>query len=56
MTPKWPPVYFLAVDDVEENLVALDALLKRDGLVILRAGQVARRLELLLKYDVALAP
>ncbi len=37
MTPKWPPVYFLAVDDVEENLIALDALLKRDGLVILRA-------------------
>src|SRR5580704_16927461 len=55
MTPKWPPVYFLAVDDVEENLIALDALLKRDGLVILRARSGRDALELLLKHDVALA-
>jgi signal transduction histidine kinase len=55
MTPKWPPIYFLAVDDVEENLIALDALLKRDGLVILRARSGREALELLLKHDVALA-
>jgi signal transduction histidine kinase len=55
MTPKRPPAYFLAVDDVEENLVALDALLKRDGLMILRARSGREALELLLKHDVALA-
>jgi signal transduction histidine kinase len=55
MMPKRSPVYFLAVDDVEENLVALDALLKREGLAILRARSGREALELLLKYDVALA-
>ncbi len=43
MTPNRLPVYFLAVDDVEENLIALEALLKREGLVILRANPGARR-------------
>lgn len=55
MTQNRPPVYFLAVDDVEENLVALDALLKREGLVVLRARSGREALELLLKHDVALA-
>ena len=55
MTAKRSPVSFLAVDDVEENLVALDALLKREGLVILRARSGREALELLLKHDVALA-
>jgi signal transduction histidine kinase len=55
MTANRPPVYFLAVDDVEENLIALDALLKREGLVILRARSGREALELLLKHDVALA-
>ena len=31
------PVKFLLVDDVEENLVALEALLRRDGLELLKA-------------------
>jgi signal transduction histidine kinase len=55
MTPNRLPVHFLAVDDVEENLIALEALLKREGLVILRAQSGRDALELLLKYDVALA-
>lgn len=49
------PVYFLMVDDREENLVALEALLRRDGLVLLRAHSGPDALELLLKYEVALA-
>ncbi len=49
------PVKFLLVDDVEENLVALEALLRRDGLEILKARSGTEALELLLKHDVALA-
>lgn len=50
-----PNVKFLIVDDLDENLLALEALLRRDGLEILvaRSGQDA--LELLLEHDVALA-
>jgi len=49
------PVKFLIVDDVEENLVALEALLRRDGLEILRARSGMEALELLLVHEVALA-
>lgn len=49
------PIYFLLVDDLEENLLALEALLRRDGLELLKARSGADALELLLKYDVALA-
>jgi len=49
------PVYFLLVDDLEENLLALQALLRRDGLVLLQARSGLEALEYLLKYDVALA-
>jgi signal transduction histidine kinase len=49
------PVYFLVVDDKPQNLVALTALLKRDGLQILTATSGQEALELLLKYDVGLA-
>lgn len=49
------PVYFLLVDDLEENLLALEALLRRDGLVPLKAHSGPEALEYLLKYDVALA-
>lgn len=49
------PVHFLLVDDLEENLVALEALLRRDGLVMLKARSGPEALELLLHYDVALA-
>jgi signal transduction histidine kinase len=49
------PVYYLMVDDREENLVALEGLLRRDGLVLLRATSGVQALELLLEHDVALA-
>lgn len=49
------PVHFLLVDDLEENLLSLDALLRRDGLVLLKARSGDEALELLLKHDVALA-
>jgi len=48
-------VKFLLVDDLEENLVALAALLERDGLVLLRARSGHQALELLLEHDIALA-
>lgn len=49
------PVKFLLVDDLEENLVALEALLARDGLLLLKAHSGTEALELLLNHDVALA-
>lgn len=49
------PVYFLLVDDLEENLLALSGLLRREGLVTLEARTGQEALELVLKYDVALA-
>ena len=48
-------VHFLIVDDLEENLVALEALLRRDGLGFLRARSGEEALELLLRHEVALA-
>lgn len=48
-------VYFLLVDDLKENLMSLEALLRRDGLVLLKAHSGREALELLLRYDVALA-
>jgi two-component system sensor histidine kinase/response regulator len=48
-------VKFLLVDDTEENLVALEALLRRDGLELLKARSGPQALELLLAHDVALA-
>ena len=49
------PVNFLIVDDLEENLLSLEALLRRDGLAFLKARSGDEALELLLKHDVALA-
>lgn len=49
------PVSFLLVDDLEDNLVSLEGLLRRDGLVLLKARSGDEALELLLKHDVALA-
>lgn len=43
------PVHFLLVDDLEDNLVALEALLRRDDLVLLRARSGEEALELLLE-------
>jgi len=49
------PIYFLLVDDLDANLLALEALLTRKGLVLLKAKSGEEALELLLEYDVALA-
>jgi signal transduction histidine kinase len=49
------PIKFLIVDDTEQNLVALEALLRRDGLEILQARSGTEALELLLVHEVALA-
>jgi two-component system sensor histidine kinase/response regulator len=45
----------LLVDDKEENLLALEGLLRRKGLEIFKANSGAEALELLLKVDFALA-
>lgn len=49
------PVRILAVDDVEENLRALEALLVEDGIELVKARSGFEALELLLKHDFALA-
>lgn len=49
------PVKFLLVDDVPENLLALEALLQRDGLEFSTARSGTEALELLLVHDFALA-
>ena len=49
------PVNVLIVDDLEENLLALDALLRREGVTVLKALGGDAALELLLEHDVALA-
>ncbi|MCS3744148.1 response regulator [Rhizobium sp. BK661] len=49
------PVSFLLVDDLEENLISLEALLRREGLRLLKARSGDEALELLLKHDIALA-
>ena len=50
-----PPVKCLIVDDLEENLLALSALLAADEVQILQARSGSEALELLLVHDVALA-
>ena len=49
------PIKFLLVDDVEENLTALEALLKRDDLELVKARSGPEALELLLVHEFALA-
>lgn len=49
------PVHFLMVDDLDHNLTALEALLRRDGLVLHRARSGPEALEALLHTDFALA-
>ncbi len=53
--PHSPPIKFLLVDDLEANLIALEGLLARDGLELLKAHSGPEALELLLVHDVALA-
>ena len=48
-------IKILLVDDIEENVVALEALLRRDGLELLKARSGSEALELLLVNDVSLA-
>ena len=48
-------VKFLLVDDVDENLVALEALLRREGLELHKARSGTEALELLLVHEFALA-
>jgi signal transduction histidine kinase len=48
-------VKFLLVDDLEGNLLALEGLLRRDGLALLKARSGREALELLLVHEVALA-
>ncbi|NJC05730.1 signal transduction histidine kinase [Sphingomonas kaistensis] len=55
MTGPVAPVPLLIVDDLEENLLSLAALLKSDDLTLLHARSGEEALELLLKHDVALA-
>lgn len=50
-----PKTKFLIVDDVAENLVALEALLRRDDLEVLTARSGTEALELLLVHEIALA-
>jgi len=50
-----PPIKILLVDDIEQNLVVLQALLERPGLELLCAHSGAQALELLLTHPVALA-
>jgi len=49
------PVKCLLVDDLEENLLALAALLRREDVEVLQARSGPEALELLLAHDVALA-
>ncbi|HEY0194058.1 MAG TPA: hybrid sensor histidine kinase/response regulator [Kofleriaceae bacterium] len=49
------PIKLLLVDDTPENLVALEALVRREGVQVLMARSGAEALELLLRQDVALA-
>ncbi|WP_083444712.1 hybrid sensor histidine kinase/response regulator [Herbaspirillum rhizosphaerae] len=50
-----PRVKFLLVDDLDENLLALSALLRRDDVELLQARSGFEALEYLLAHDVALA-
>jgi signal transduction histidine kinase len=49
------PVNILVVDDIAQNLTAVEALLARPGIAILKAASGAEALELLLANEVALA-
>ena len=49
------PIYVLIVDDVQNNITALEASLARPDISVLAAGSGPAALELLLKHEVALA-
>jgi two-component system sensor histidine kinase/response regulator len=54
-TANVPTVKCLLVDDREENLLALGAVLREEGVELLKARSAAEALELLLVHEVALA-
>ncbi|TAM32070.1 MAG: hybrid sensor histidine kinase/response regulator [Rhodanobacter sp.] len=49
------PVNILIVDDIAQNLIAMEALLRAEGRHVLLASSGAEALEMLLTHDVALA-
>jgi signal transduction histidine kinase len=53
--PEGRTANVLIVDDIDDNLLLLDSLLRRDDVEILKASSGRDALELLLKHDVALA-
>jgi len=53
--PERGTVKFLVVDDRDENLTAMEALLRRENLEILLARSGNEALEVLLQHDIALA-
>lgn len=53
-SPPLPPVKCLLVDDLDENLLALGALLESDDIELLTARSGSQALELLLAHDIAL--
>jgi two-component system, sensor histidine kinase and response regulator len=55
MMPDKCAVKFLLVDDLEENLLVLEGMLRRDDIELLTARSGREALELLLVHDVALA-
>jgi len=55
MRKRRSPVKFLLVDDLEENLLVLEALLRREDLELLKASSAREALELMLEHDFALA-
>ncbi|MBQ1761677.1 MAG: hybrid sensor histidine kinase/response regulator [Aquincola sp.] len=55
LTPSCDDVSLLVVDDVQQNLVAMQALLARPGVKVLTARSGPEALELLLTQDIALA-
>jgi len=55
MNKPRPPVKFLLVDDLDENLLVLEALLRRADLELLKARSGREALELMLEHEFALA-
>jgi two-component system sensor histidine kinase/response regulator len=55
MTKPRSPVKFLLVDDLDENLLVLEALLRRDDLELFKAHSGRHALELMLEHEFALA-
>ncbi len=56
MSAELPPARVLIVDDIEENLIALEALLRRlPGIELVQARSGREALEILLVQDIALA-